>query len=106
MGDRTLWVHGTVRRDDGDALVGDLALYAEDGTALGGMRGFRAADVEKASGAVSRSTVDSWLAEPVWTDRPWPVASGAAAEASGTGEPQDWLVLADNGGVGTPSRSW
>ncbi|MGW0665908.1 non-ribosomal peptide synthetase/type I polyketide synthase [Streptomyces sp. NPDC002746] len=105
VGDRTLWVHGTVRRHDGDALVGDLALYAEDGTALGRMRGFRAADVEKASGAVSRSTVDSWLAEPVWTDRPWTAASGTAAsgvaaEASGTGEPQDWLVLADNGGVG------
>ncbi|WNI27403.1 non-ribosomal peptide synthetase/type I polyketide synthase [Streptomyces sp. ITFR-6] len=100
VGDRTLWVHGTVRRHDGDALVGDLALYAEDGTALGSMRGFRAADVEKASGAVSRGTVDSWLAEPVWTDRPWAADSGAPADPSGTQEPQDWLVLADNGGVG------
>ncbi|MFD4775049.1 amino acid adenylation domain-containing protein [Streptomyces sp. NPDC058427] len=94
VGDRALWVHGTVSRHDGDELAGDFALYAEDGTALGRLRGFRAADVEKASGAVSRSTVDSWLAEPVWIDRP-----GTAADP-GSGERQDWLVLADNGGVG------
>ncbi|WP_329612059.1 amino acid adenylation domain-containing protein [Streptomyces brevispora] len=99
VGDQSFWVHGTVRRHDGDELVGDLALYAEDGTALGRMRGFRAADVEKASGTVSRSTVDSWLAEPVWIDRPWSAAPEEATQAPGPGESQDWLILADNGGV-------
>ncbi|RPK37887.1 Phthiocerol/phenolphthiocerol synthesis polyketide synthase type I PpsA [Streptomyces sp. ADI92-24] len=100
VGNQPLWVHGTVRRHDGDELVGDLALYAEDGAALGHMRGFRAADVEKASGAVSRSTVDSWLAEPVWIDRPWAAAAEGGAQGPGAKEPQEWLVLADNGGVG------
>lgn len=32
VGDRTLWAHGVITRDDGDELVADLALYAEDGT--------------------------------------------------------------------------
>ncbi|WP_327179823.1 amino acid adenylation domain-containing protein [Streptomyces sp. NBC_01335] len=100
VGDRPLWVHGTVSRSDGDELVGDLALYAEDGTALGFLRGFRAADVEKASAAVSRSTIDSWLAEPAWIDRPWTGApEDSSSLAAGTGE-QDWLVLADGGGLG------
>ncbi|MFD6426623.1 acyltransferase domain-containing protein, partial [Streptomyces sp. NPDC060198] len=99
VGDRPLWVHGTVSRSDGDELVGDLALYAQDGTALGRLRGFRAADVEKASAAVSRSTIDSWLAEPAWIDRPWNevVEDGAAPTGPGA---QDWLVLADCGGLG------
>ncbi|MFF1920082.1 amino acid adenylation domain-containing protein [Streptomyces sp. NPDC058221] len=95
VGDQPLWVHGTVSRHNGDELVGDLALYAEDGTALGRMRGFRAADVERAAGGVSRTTVDSWLAEPVWIDCPWPQDA-----EEGTAGGQDWLVLADNGGVG------
>ncbi|MFJ6573276.1 amino acid adenylation domain-containing protein [Streptomyces sp. NPDC091292] len=98
VGDRTLWVHGTVVRDDGDELVGDLALYADDGTALGRMTGFRAADVEKASTTVSRTTIDSWLAEPTWTDRPWadPREGAGGPEATESG---DWLLLADGHGV-------
>ncbi|WEH38140.1 non-ribosomal peptide synthetase/type I polyketide synthase [Streptomyces sp. AM 2-1-1] len=99
VGDGPLWVHATVTRDDGNELVGDLALYAEDGTALGGVRGFRAADVEKASAAVSVSTIDSWLAEPAWIDRPWSEVPGDATEQGGS-DGQDWLVLADGGGLG------
>ncbi|MGQ4511287.1 amino acid adenylation domain-containing protein [Streptomyces sp. DW26H14] len=105
VGDRPLWVHGTVRRDDGDELVGDLALYAEDGSALGFLRGFRAADVEKVPTGVSRSTIDSWLAEPVWIDRPWQDPEEQDRDRSHGGalaapEGQDWLVLADDAGVG------
>lgn len=107
VGDQPLWAHGTVSSCGGDELVGDLALYADDGTALGRLRGFRAADVERASRAVSRSTVDAWLAEPAWIDRPWvtgPEEGTALPEGTsggrGTGECQDWLVLADDGGVG------
>ena len=99
VGDRPLWVHGTVSRNDGDELVGDLSLYAEDETALGWLRGFRAADVEKASTAVSRSTIDGWLAEPAWIDRPWQEA-GDGADGTLAGERQDWLVLTDRDGVG------
>ncbi|MEV0848027.1 amino acid adenylation domain-containing protein [Streptomyces sp. NPDC049954] len=99
VGDRPLWVHATVTRDDGEELVGDLALYTEDGTALGRLSGFRAADIEKASTAVSRATVDGWLAEPVWIDRPWPETDEALATDRTEG-PRDWLVLADDDGVG------
>ncbi|NED84093.1 hypothetical protein G3I76_28845, partial [Streptomyces sp. SID11233] len=64
-GDRALWVHGTVTRDDGQELLADLALYdAGDGTPLGRVTGFRAADIDQVSTTVSRTTVDSWLAVP------------------------------------------
>lgn len=44
------------------------------------MEGFRAADVEKAATAVARTTIDSWLTEPVWTDCPPLPAHDTAAE--------------------------
>ncbi|MCX4679512.1 amino acid adenylation domain-containing protein [Streptomyces sp. NBC_01433] len=104
VGDQPLWAHATVSGDDGNELVGDITLYAQDGTALGRIRGFRAADVEKASTAVARSTIDSWLAETIWIDRPWDtVAPQDGGERQGdraTGDGHDWLVLADTGGVG------
>ncbi|QNE84165.1 amino acid adenylation domain-containing protein [Streptomyces rutgersensis] len=109
VGDRRLWAHGVITRDDGDELVADLALYAEDGTPLGHLRGFRAADVEKASTSVSRATVDSWLAVPTWTDLPWPGhpenagSAGSPGEAGTTaGTAGDWLLFTDGGpgGVG------
>ncbi|MFI8436072.1 amino acid adenylation domain-containing protein [Streptomyces sp. NPDC079020] len=104
VGDQPLWAHGTVTHDDGDELVGDITLYAQDGTALGRIRGFRAADVEKASTAVALSTIDSWLAETAWLDRPWeatgPQGGGEAGTQDAAGDGQDWLVLADGTGVG------
>ncbi|EDY46066.2 non-ribosomal peptide synthetase [Streptomyces sp. SPB074] len=70
-GDRALWAHGTVTRDDGRELLADLALYdAEDGTPLGRVSGFRAADIDQVSTTVSRATVDSWLALPEWVPLP------------------------------------
>ncbi|MFD9085815.1 amino acid adenylation domain-containing protein [Streptomyces prasinus] len=103
VGDRTLWAHATVTRDDATELVGDLALYAEDGTALGRLRGLRAADVEQASATVARSTVDSWLAVPVWVDRPWeaePARAGAPAVTGApalTGSAEDGSAAGDTG---------
>ncbi|MDT3396169.1 amino acid adenylation domain-containing protein [Streptomyces sp. B1866] len=100
VGDRPLWVHATLRPGTGDDLVGDLALYADDGAPLGRISGFRAADVEKASAAVALSTIDGWLADVTWIDAPPPAAAGevagglAIARAAG-----DWLILADAGGV-------
>ncbi|MFD5182819.1 amino acid adenylation domain-containing protein [Streptomyces sp. NPDC058372] len=101
VGDRTLWAHGVITRDDGDQLVADLTLYAEEGTALGRLRGFRAADVEKASTAVSRATIDSWLAVPAWTDRPWDEDEGGD-EGTPARTAGDWLLFTggDPGGVG------
>ncbi|MGW7708811.1 non-ribosomal peptide synthetase/type I polyketide synthase [Streptomyces sp. NPDC054771] len=102
VGDRPIWVHATVTRDGADELVGDMAVYADGGEPLGGIHGFRAADVEKASTAVGLGTIDSWLAETMWIDSP----SASADEEDGAGPDRavptggDWLVFADRQGVG------
>ncbi|MFE2105873.1 amino acid adenylation domain-containing protein [Kitasatospora sp. NPDC059463] len=95
VGERPLWVHATVTRDAGGELVGDLAVHDEHGAPLGGITGFRAADVEQAATAVGLSTIDGWLAEPSWTELP------AAAEAPDllAEHPDHWLLFADRGGV-------
>ncbi|MFB6888366.1 amino acid adenylation domain-containing protein [Kitasatospora sp. NPDC056327] len=95
VGERTLWVHATVTRDAGTELVGDLAVHDEHGAPLGGITGFRAADVEQAATSVGLGTIDGWLAEPVWTELP-PAADAAGAPA---GHPDHWLLFADRGGV-------
>ncbi|MBV7242872.1 non-ribosomal peptide synthetase/type I polyketide synthase [Streptomyces sp. MW-W600-10] len=92
IGDQPFWAHATLLPGDADTTLGDIALYADDGTPLGRVHGFRAADVEKAATAVARTTIDSWLAEPVWTDCP-------PLPAEDTARDHDWLVLADSGGV-------
>ncbi|MFJ9048446.1 amino acid adenylation domain-containing protein [Streptomyces bacillaris] len=99
IGDRPLWVHATLRPADADTTLGDLALYGDDGTPLGRIEGFRAADVEKAATAVARTTIDSWLAETVWTECPplgeeEPLAPGVIAART-----HGWLLLADTQGV-------
>ncbi|MFJ6214784.1 amino acid adenylation domain-containing protein [Streptomyces sp. NPDC092296] len=92
VGDQPLWVHATITRRDGDTLVGDIALHAADGTPLGLIGDFRAADVEKASTTVGLATIDNWLAEPGWVR----TATAPADPETTTG---DWLLLADTGGV-------
>lgn len=100
VGDQPLWAHATMSRDDGEALVADIALYAEDGTPLGRIKGFRAADVEKAATTVARTTIDSWLAEAVWTDSPLdPARNDGAPGPAVTARDHGWLVLADAHGV-------
>lgn len=104
VGDQPLWVHATVRPADADTTLGDIALYADNGAPLGRIEGFRAADVEKAATAVARTTIDSWLAETVWTECP-----GPGAEEPGEEDPlapaviaardHGWLVLADTQGI-------
>ncbi|MGW5065418.1 non-ribosomal peptide synthetase/type I polyketide synthase [Streptomyces cyaneofuscatus] len=104
VGDQPLWVHATVRPADANTTLGDIALYADDGAPLGRIEGFRAADVEKAATAVARTTIDSWLAETVWTECPEP-----AQEEPGVADPlapaviaardHGWLVLADTQGI-------
>ncbi|MFJ6017422.1 amino acid adenylation domain-containing protein [Streptomyces sp. NPDC092952] len=95
VGDRPIWVHARVTRDNGDELVGDMELYTEDGEPLGGIHGFRAADVEKASTTVGLGTIDAWLAETVWTDSP------STDDTTTTPLPTagSWLLFADRQGV-------
>ncbi|XNR87713.1 amino acid adenylation domain-containing protein [Streptomyces sp. R-74717] len=100
VGDQPIWAHATVTRSDGDELVGDIAVYADSGVHLGGVGGFRAADVEKASTAVGLGTIDSWLAETVWIDRPFDAVEDEADSGSPVSTSSDWLVFADRQGVG------
>ncbi|MER6359438.1 amino acid adenylation domain-containing protein [Kitasatospora sp. NPDC001527] len=95
VGERPLWVHATVTRDTGSELVGDLAVHDEHGAPLGGITGFRAADVEQAATAVGLGTIDGWLAEPAWAELP------AAADTPDllAEHPDHWLLFADTGGV-------
>uniref|UniRef100_A8M2E8 Amino acid adenylation domain n=3 Tax=Salinispora arenicola TaxID=168697 RepID=A8M2E8_SALAI len=95
FGDRELWVHATITRRHVSELVGDLTVYAGDGTPVGAIRAFRAADVEKASAAVSIGTIDGWLAEPAWV--PLPPLAEPAADATPAGA--RWLILADGTGL-------
>ncbi|MET9927411.1 MULTISPECIES: amino acid adenylation domain-containing protein [unclassified Streptomyces] len=99
VGDRPLWVHATVRPSDADTTLGDIALYADDGTPLGRIEGFRAADVEKAATTVARTTIDSWLAETVWTECPEPAEEDPLAPAVIAARDHGWLVLADTQGI-------
>ncbi|MFE7188228.1 amino acid adenylation domain-containing protein [Kitasatospora sp. NPDC057541] len=96
VGERPLWVHATVTRDGGGELVGDLAVHDENGAPLGGITGFRAADVEQAATAVGLGTIDGWLAEPSWSELP------AAEDITDllAEHPDHWLLFADRGGVG------
>ncbi|MDI5965470.1 non-ribosomal peptide synthetase/type I polyketide synthase [Streptantibioticus silvisoli] len=90
VGDQPFWAHATITGRNGGELTGDLALYADDGTALGRITGFRAADVEHAAASVSLASIDGWLAEPTWAEEP----------LEAVGEPPDrLLVLADSQGL-------
>ncbi|MFD7454199.1 amino acid adenylation domain-containing protein [Kitasatospora sp. NPDC059827] len=96
VGEDPLWVHATVTRDTGHELTGDLAVFTEDGTPLGGITGFRAADVEKAATTVSLATIDGWLAEPVWVELPDPPEPPELSVQL----TDHWLLFADAQGVG------
>ncbi|MFB8103538.1 amino acid adenylation domain-containing protein [Streptomyces sp. NPDC056007] len=99
VGDQPIWVHATVRPADADTTLGDIALYADDGTPLGRIEGFRAADVEKAATAVARTTIDSWLAETAWAERPELGEEDPLAPEVIAARDHGWLVLADTQGV-------
>ncbi|MEV8624391.1 amino acid adenylation domain-containing protein [Streptomyces sp. NPDC051079] len=102
VGDRPLWAHATVTEQNGEELVGDLALYAEDGTPLGRITGFRAAAVDRVASAVRLGTIDGWLAEVGWEElaSPEPVRPEGEVSGgpSGTRAP-DLLLFADTGGL-------
>ncbi|KAB8161290.1 amino acid adenylation domain-containing protein [Streptomyces sp. 3MP-14] len=93
VGERPVWVRARVAERGAELLVGDLTLYGDDGAPLGAVAGFRAADVERAAGAVSTATVDGWLSAPVWDELP-------PLERESAPVPGRLLVLADPpGGV-------
>ncbi|MER8041793.1 amino acid adenylation domain-containing protein [Streptomyces sp. NPDC094032] len=100
VGDRALWAHATVTEQNDAELVGDIALYAEDGTPLGAITGFRAAAVDRVASAVKLSTIDGWLAEVGWEEQGAEGAEEAPAEVTVTEAPvPDLLLFADADGL-------
>ena len=95
IGDRAFWAHAQITHDGGDELIGDIHIYAEDGTSLGKVGGFRAANVENASAKVSLSTIDNWLAETHWLEKT--AEEGETVEGT---EAEGWLIFADEQGLG------
>ncbi|MFE4053385.1 amino acid adenylation domain-containing protein [Streptomyces sp. YIM B13518] len=95
VGNQPLWAYAVLTDDAHGELTGDIAVHADDGHPLGRVTGFRAADIERASAAVSLGTIDSWLAGIVWTETPYAPDTADASAAFGG----DWLVFADGQGV-------
>ncbi|NUP32421.1 MAG: type I polyketide synthase, partial [Streptomycetaceae bacterium] len=87
IGTQPLWAHATITRRGTDEIVGDIVLYSDGGEPIGRVGGFRAGDVEQAATTVGLGTIDNWLAEVAWVEKPLD-----AEDAGGTG---DWLVFAD-----------
>ncbi|MGW8702351.1 non-ribosomal peptide synthetase/type I polyketide synthase [Streptomyces eurythermus] len=94
VGDRPVWVHATVS-GDGAELVGDIGVYGEEGTPLGTVTGFRAADVERTAASVGLATIDGWLTETTWRELP----EAPEVPDGPVGHPDQWLLFADGGGV-------
>ncbi|MCX2729531.1 amino acid adenylation domain-containing protein [Saccharopolyspora sp. NFXS83] len=90
IGAQPIWAHAVLTGTDGADLVGDIAVYAADGSPLGLISGFRAGDVDRAAATLSRGAIDDWLVEPSWP----PLPVGEPVDARGR-----WLVFADRRGV-------
>ncbi|MGW0881879.1 non-ribosomal peptide synthetase/type I polyketide synthase [Streptomyces sp. NPDC002671] len=99
VGDQRLWAHAMVVRRGGGELVGDIGLYADSGEPLGRISGFRAADIEKAATTADLGTIDGWLAEVTWVDRPFEAGFEASEGSDAAAVSHDWLVFADAQGV-------
>ncbi|PHV12432.1 non-ribosomal peptide synthetase/type I polyketide synthase [Chitinimonas sp. BJB300] len=97
IGCRPLWAHARITRRSLDEVVGDIAIFDDDGQAMGLISGFRAANVEKAASKVSLSTIDNWLTELTWVEKPLVVEMYAAPTPT---VPGSWLILADSETLG------
>ena len=72
IGCQSLWVHALITHRDNNVIVGNIHVYNEAGNYLGGIEGFRAANVEKISNKVTTKTIDNWLTEISWPQRSLP----------------------------------
>ncbi|GAA4944849.1 hypothetical protein GCM10023238_08680 [Streptomyces heliomycini] len=92
VGNQPLWAYAVLTDDAHGELTGDIAVHADDGHPLGRVTGFRAADIERASAAVSLGTIDSWLADIVWTETPYaptPLTRPRPSGETGSSSPTD-----------------
>ncbi|HEX2927837.1 MAG TPA: amino acid adenylation domain-containing protein [Ruminiclostridium sp.] len=94
-----VWAHVKITVKDDEKTVGDIVLYDKNGLAVGEIKDFVAQEVDKVSGSISVSTIDSWLYDLEWVEKEiTPAAASEKPEESKGSE--GWIVLADSQGVG------
>lgn len=90
-----LWCQARLRERDETRLAGDLRLFDGAGRTIAAITDFESRRVKHAALIGPHATPeDEWLYEIVWE----PAASPAEVALTGT---SSWLILADNGAVGT-----
>ncbi|HEY3005816.1 MAG TPA: polyketide synthase dehydratase domain-containing protein, partial [Kribbellaceae bacterium] len=96
-----LWAHAEARPDSsGDAttIVGDVRVVDRSGAVVVEVAGLRLKQVDPAAMRIGPARHDDLLHEVVW--RAAAPADDAAAPADDTAEPGDWLIFADERGLG------
>lgn len=94
IGCQPIWAHARIVSRSSDEIIGDITIYDEQGQLLGQVSGFVAANVEKVSAKVNLATIDSWLCEMGWIEKPLG-EENLKAQSTGT-----WVILGDQQGVG------
>lgn len=90
----TIYALVSQRVRDDEKTVADITLFTETGDALGLISGFTAYDVAKVASDVNVSTMDGWLYEIEWLEKPLETSE---KKISGEGT---WLILADRNHLG------
>jgi hybrid polyketide synthase/nonribosomal peptide synthetase FtdB len=90
IGQEDSWAYARVNTKNSDEMLGDISIHNDSGTTLGHIKGFYAGNVEKASGKVKTATLDSWLSEIKWQEKPVEVNGAFTGPA---------LIFADKNGL-------
>lgn len=70
IGCRPIWAHASIKSRNTDEIIGEINVYDDEGRALAKITGFRAANVEKAGSKVNLATIDNWLTQMTWIEKP------------------------------------
>ena len=89
IGCREIWAHARITKRSNEEVVGDITILDDQGQCLGLVSGFRAANVDKAAAKVNLATIDNWLTEITWIEKP------INPEQMTPKSPGSWLLLSD-----------
>ncbi len=92
VGCQALWAHAKISGRDDNTIVGNIHVYNDACQYLGSIQGFRATNVEQVASKVATSTIDNWLTEVAWRERPLPEIQGTdQLPAFNAGDGKLWL---------------
>lgn len=89
IGCRPIWAHACITSRTLDEIVGEIRVYDDEGKPLAHITGFRAANVEKAGSKVNLATIDNWLTQMSWIEKP---IIPSASES----KPGRWIIFKDS----------